>query len=91
MRREYRGSAYNLIEHHDGWEYHEPVTGLRYRSRRFAAAMAGMHRLLIERRDELAARDPETLDAIEQRDLDRLRSFGDYFLRTGLEVGERAA
>lgn len=93
MRQEYPGSAYTIIKTGvgGGWEFHEPVTGLRSSAYRFDDAMAGMHRRIIARRDELAARDPASLDAAERRDLAHLRGYGEFFLREGIRVASRAA
>lgn len=93
MRQEYPGAAYTIIKTGigGGWEFHEPVTGLRSSAHRFEDAMAGMHRRIIARRDRLAARDPESLDAAERRDLAHLRTYGAFFLREGIRAGERAA
>ena len=69
----------------------EPVTGIVIEDRHGSHAVGRMHRVLLERRDALAARDPSTLDPDEQRELEHLRSYPDRFLRAGLWLEHAAA
>ena len=69
----------------------EPVTGIVMEDRNMSHAIGRMHRVLRERRDELAARDPGSLDPDEQRHLEHLRSYPDRFLRAGLWLEHAAA
>jgi hypothetical protein len=82
---------YRLAMVDGGYTVTEPVTGLRVEDAHLTRGMGRMHRLLIDRRDELAARDPATLSAEERRDLEHLRSYPDAFLQHGLQLGRDAA
>lgn len=87
------GSGPYEMTHERGGPYvfHEPVTGFRVEERTFADAMARMHRLLIDRREELRSRDAATLDAQERRELERLLRYTDFFLYGGLAIGSDAS
>lgn len=91
MIREYHARAYTLRRHDDRtWEFVEPVTGLRASHARFGDAMAAMHRQLIDRRDQLLARDPAALSEVEHAELAHLGGYADSFLRQGLTAGSSA-
>lgn len=81
------------MHHERGGPYlfHEPVTGFRVEERTFGDAMAAMHRLLLDRREELRAREAASLDAQERRELDRLLRYTDFFLYGGLACGGDAS
>ena len=69
----------------------DSVTGLRVEDNSLSVAMGLLHRLMIDRRDELAARDPESLDETERRDLEHLLTYPDAFLQQGLWLARNAA
>lgn len=90
MMREWPCKPYLIVEHSDGVELRESVTGFRVRRRLFSEAMGEMHRQLIERREALGAR--ADLSAPERQELDGLvAKFPERFLRDGLRVASGGA
>ena len=84
-----RQPPYEMERVRGGYEVFEPVTGFRTRHRLVGNAMAEMHRLLIDRRAELRAR--ASLDEQEERELERLERYTDFFLYGGLQCAMPAA
>lgn len=82
---------YRLAMIEGGFAVTEPVTGLRVEDALLNHAMGRMHRLLIDHRDALADRDPDTLTADERRDLEHLLLYPDAFLQDGLWLARDAA
>lgn len=81
-------APYVLLQVEGGFAAVQPVTGLRREGRDVMVLMAQMHDAMLDRRDELAARDPATLDPAERRDLEHLRTYPEEVLRAGRWLAE---